>query len=145
MSRLHRVTDKIKVKVDSLIVTISPLTLIQKKELQAAMVKAAAGNVNSAMDAVSLALKYAVKDIQGITYEDEFGNEQNYKLVFDDRGELEDSCIDDLLNLEESQKLNTICSSLIGSFKGKFVDHEGNELEGVSIIPKAQPSEEGKK
>ena len=141
MSKLYRTIDRIKVKVDSLEVTIAPLNKAQKIALQGNMLKASHGNMAAAMEAVSDALKYSIKDIKGISYEDENGNEQEYKLKLDANGELEDECIDDILNLDESQKLNAICSSLIGGFNGKFVDPQGNELDGVSIVSSKKPED----
>lgn len=105
--------------------------------LQSDMVKAANGDLNAAMDAVSNSIKYSLKEIHGVTVEDEEGNETPYKLSFEDNGDLTDECIDDLLNMEESNKINAICSSLIGGVPtGTIKDNNGNPMEGVSIIAK---------
>lgn len=133
MGRIYRTSDNINIKVDSIEVTISPLNMSQKAQLQGDMAKALEGEVVASMNAVSNALKFSIKDIKGLKTLDEDGNEVDYKPEFEN-GQLSDEAISDLFNMEETQKLNSICSSLIGGFNGKFLDPEGNPLEGVEVV-----------
>lgn len=144
MTKLYRTTDKITIKVDDLTIKISPLSKRQKMALQNDMIKAANGDLDAGMTAVSNAIKFSLKEIKGVVIEDENGNEVPYELEFDANGELEEHCIDDLLNLPESQKINAICSNLIaGVPSGQIMDAEGKPLEGVTIVSKGK--KKGKK
>ena len=137
MTKLYRTTDKITIKVDQLTIKISPLSKRQKMSLQNDMIKASNGDLDAGMEAISNAIRYSLKDIKGVTVEDEEGNDVPYMLEFGDDNYLTDECVDDLLNLPESQKINGICSGLIaGPPSGQIVDGEGKPLEGVKIITK---------
>lgn len=134
--KLFRTTDIIEIKIDSISIGISPLSYLQKNTIQPLMFKAAKdGDMVAAMDAVILSLKYSLKRIKGIQFEDDNGNMIDYVLEFEN-GELKQSCIDDLLNTQFAQKITTICSSLINGLSDKIVGQDGKVLEGVEIVGK---------
>lgn len=127
MGKIYRVSDRIKVKVDGLVVEISPLTFEQKINVQAEVLK---GDPMSAMRGAALAVKYALKGLSGLTCPD--GSE--YELEFAG-GALTDQCLDDLFNLKESEKLALISLNLLQSVPSAFVDpNTGEKIEGVSIV-----------
>lgn len=128
--KIYRTSDKIEIKVDQISVFISPLSFQQKMEIQDYMSKAAMGDMDSAMKAVRTAVKFCVKDIKGVTDQ----NNEPYKLEFQDDKHLSDNCVDDLLNMPVASKISAICTSLMGGVPEKILDHEGKELEGVSIV-----------
>ena len=77
-------------------------------------------------------IKYALKDIEGVTNED--GSE--YKLRFIDETELEDSCVEELLACPFNDKLQYTAHALANSALPNEVTHPltGKALEGVSVI-----------
>jgi len=127
--RIYKTTDKIEVKIDGISFFLSPLSYQQKLSLQMDMNKASNGDLTSAMDAVIKALKMSIKDVKGLK-----DSEGDYKLSFEDNGEISDSCIDDLLNMPLSNKLSATCSQFLAGVPDKILDQNGVELEGVSVI-----------
>lgn len=140
MSKIYRLSDRIKVKVDGLVVEISPLSLHQKAEIESDILT---GSVESSMRGAANAVRYSVKDISGI--EDASGN--SYELEFDESGKaLTQDCIDDLFNLPETQKLMLACLNLIKSIPDEFIDpNTGEAIQGVKIIKTQESSRKKKK
>lgn len=127
MAVVHRKSDKIKVKIDDIVLTVSPLSQHQKNEIQSRLVS---GNMNSVMEGAALALKCAIKGVSGI--QDVEGND--YQLSFEDN-HLSDECLDDLMNLEVQDKISSVCLGLIGGIPKEFINAEtGEVLPGVKII-----------
>ena len=131
--RIYKTSQKIEIKVDNLSIFVSPLSYHQKLELQGLMVKASQGDMEAAMQAIVKALKVSLKDISGVITEDEQGNDIEYKLAFQDN-EVSDECINDLLNMPCSNKISTICTSLLAGVPDQILGPDGKPLEGVSII-----------
>lgn len=127
--KIYRVTDKIPVKINSLEFKISPLSYLQKQEVQAEIMKAEMGQPMALMNAARIAVKYSVKEVSGI--EDMDGNA--YELEFDDSGVLSDNCVDDLLNCDQDQKLQVLCASLVQGVPQKLIGQDGKPIEGVVI------------
>lgn len=124
MGKVYRLTDRIKIKIDDIIVTISPLSIHQKTEIQSAMWKGRTEkNFEEATKGVMLSIKYAVKGISGLT--DLSG--QEYKLEFQD-GVLSDQSLDDVFNLGLTDKLSMVCASLIKGIPSEF------NIEGVEFV-----------
>lgn len=128
MARIYRLTDRIPVKIDGITVTISPLSFDQKIELQSLMLQAKADPM-FAVKGARLAIKYAVKGIEGL--EDSSG--QPY-IVLVENGQLSDECVDDLLNLQENSKIITLCSQLINGVPRVVIDPStGKQMDGISF------------
>jgi len=127
MSVVYRVSDKIDIKIGSVTVSLSPLNYKVKADMQAYVM------AGKPMDAAVLALKNGVKDIKGLKLSDG----SDYPLEFED-GIVKDSCIDDLLNIPESEQLNVIAIGLInGVPQGEFLDPStGKPMEGVKFVTK---------
>tara|TARA_Y100001936_G_C16091405_1_gene686522 strand:- start:6447 stop:6875 length:429 start_codon:yes stop_codon:yes gene_type:complete len=140
---IYRSTDRVKVEIDGINFKISPLTFQQKQELQGHMIKAVSGDMNEAMISVSKSLKYCLKDMSGVFYIDEDGQKREYKLSFED-GVLTDDCIDELLNMPFSSKLNSVCSAMLQGVPEKILDADGNEIEGIKIKQHQGDEELGK-
>jgi hypothetical protein len=130
MVKLYRTTDRINLKIGPLEVKIAPLSFNQKSEIQSEIMKPTPMAV---MNAARMAVKYAVKDIKGIQTPD--GKE--YKLSFD--GDvLSDESLDDLLNIDQDNKIGVICTQLIRGVPTKFMDAQTNmPMEDVEIIDEA--------
>lgn len=128
MSKIYRKTDRLKLKIDNIEVTISPLSLHEKTEIQQMMIEAKArGNIGSLTGSIVKAMKYSIKGISGLIDSD--GNK--YQLDFDENKNVSDESIDDLMNIELGEKLQMVCSSLLGGIPKSFVDDKGQPLAGV--------------
>jgi len=136
--KIYSTKDRIKIAIDDIVVSITPLTYAQKKEIQTMLIKGREpGNENLYIDASHDAIKYAIKDVKGFTNT----SGEEYKLEFQD-GILSDECIDDLLNTEVSARLTAICLDLVNGIPSDLVDPVTlKPMEGVSII---NPTREGK-
>lgn len=130
MAKIYKCSDRIKIKIDDVVVTIAPLSLDQKTEAQELMAR---GKINKDYKMITkgivATIRYALKDISGL--EDSEG--QPYKLEFEDNI-LSESCINDLFNIQLHQKLVMVCSSLLGNFPTDFRDENGNLIEGVEFL-----------
>lgn len=129
MSVVYRVSDTFDLKIDSIVVSISPLNYKIKSDMQSCVI------AGKPMDAAVLALKNSVKKIDGLKTADG----KDYELEFDSDGTLKEDCVSDLLNIPESSKLNLVAIGLInGMPKGDFLDPETRKpLQGVKFVSKA--------
>jgi hypothetical protein len=140
MIRVYKRSDRISVKVDGITVKLAPLTLAQKTEIQQAMLSGInKSDLKESTRGIMLSLKYSLKGIDGL--DDVDGNK--YQLEFQD-DELTDACVDDLMNLELSQKLAYVCSNLVKGIPKSFTDHNGNLLDGVELVTPPKDAPEGK-
>jgi len=132
MAIVYRTSDRIKIKVGELVVSVSPLNRYQKAKVQELTM------VGKDIDAASTALKAGIKNIEGL---EDIHNEP-YKLVFDDNKELTDECIDDLMNLELAPELVNICVSLLNGIPKEFVNPvTGKKLKGVEFVKEGEAVE----
>lgn len=136
--RIYKTTDKIEVKIDSVSFIVSPLTYGQKCELQPLICAGASGCMKSAMQAVIQSFKFSLKGVKNLKTFDDDNNEVDYILEFDDNNQVKDSCIDDLLNLPMSNKLSSLCTSLLTGLTSKICDMNGNPIEGIEFIGKVK-------
>ena len=130
MARIYKRTDRVTVKIDEVTVKLAPLTLDQKTEIQQQMLLAhSKSDIKAAQNGISLALKYALKGLDGI----EDGDGNPYKLQIEG-DELTDECIDDLLNLDLKDKLTMVCMALVKGVPTSFTDDKNQALAGVEIV-----------
>lgn len=133
--KIYRTTDRVQVKIDDVVLTIAPLTQAQKLEVQSMMMKGrATGDIETVTKGIVKAVKYAVKDLKGIT--DQQGNAYTLTKEGDN---LTDDCAEELLNIESSEKLVLVCTSLASGFTTKFTDEKGAALVGVEVIESGEP------
>lgn len=128
MSTIYSITDKIEIKVDDLVVVISPLHYKVKSDIHSEIIN------GKTMDAAILALRHGIKEVRGLSRQDG----SSYSVEFDPEGRLSDDCVNDLLNIPESSKLNLIAISMVNGIpKGDFIDPETKTpLEGVQFVKK---------
>lgn len=128
MATVYRKEDRIKLKVDDLIVTIRPLSIHEKASVEELVSKGGSSNaVKGALEAV----RYAVTNVEGL--EDPDGNE--YELKKDENDNLSEEAVDDLFNLELGYKLISVCLNLVNAVPKDFYDpNTGKPIEGVSVI-----------
>lgn len=139
MSRIYRRSDRIKVKIDDITVTLAPLTLDQKTECQQALlVGHRKSDLKELTRGIKLSMKYALKDIQGV--ED---SEGPYKLALVN-DELTEDCLDDLTNMQLSAKLTLVCAAMVRGVPSQFTDEENNPIEGVELVKQGKEDAEKK-
>jgi hypothetical protein len=127
---IHKITDRIKVKIGEITFHLSPLSWDQKQDIvsDAKLVEGKPTNRNSTYKC----LKYAVKNIEGVTLAD--GSPYVVQL---ENNVLSDECVEDLLNLELSNKLIIACYSMVQGVPSKIINPvTGQVLEGVEIVHK---------
>ena len=122
MAKIYRTTDRIKYKIGEVEISISPLSVHDKTILHTYVTKAQSGDVESLMRASSLAVKFAVKDINGLENSDGTA----YELQFENN-QLTDECVDDLMNIQESTSMITVCGQLISGIPSQLP-------KGVSLV-----------
>lgn len=118
-----RCSDRIKVKIGELEFLLAPLSMEHKLKI-AGLTKMHKGEEKS--DPVSMALmtmKHSIKGMSGASNLD--GSE--YKLQFEESGELTDESVGDLFNIPMNDKLASACIA-IGN--GQL----DSKLDGVEII-----------
>jgi hypothetical protein len=133
---IHKITDRIKVKIGEITFHLSPLSWDQKQDIvsDAKLVEGKPTNRNSTYKC----LKYAVKNIEGVTLAD--GSPYVVQL---ENNVLSDECVEDLLNLELSSKLIIACYSLVQGVPSKIINPvTGQVLEGVEIVHKESKKKE---
>lgn len=134
--KIRKTTDKVSVKINDLVFKISPLTFDQKCSVQTLL---ASGGAASILKASKLAIKYAVKDVEGLQNQDG----SKYEVKFDEEG-LSDETIDDLSNTEINDNLNYICITLLNGMPKRFEHPVTRQpLPGVSYV--TEESNEEKK
>lgn len=130
MAKIYRRTDRVSVKIGDVTVKLAPLSSHEKAEIQQAMILGRAkGDIREATRGMVLSLKYAIKGIEGVIDSD--GNPYTLKFEND---QLTDSCVDDLLNMELTERLALICAALVKGIPDQFTDNNGVKLEGVEIV-----------
>lgn len=132
MSVVYKMSDRVKVKVDTIELTIGPLDFKVKSDIQSLFM------TGKYLEGSVLAIKNGVKEINGLKLSDG----SDYKLEFDSDGKISEDSINDIFNIEEAAKINLIAVSLINGIpSGEFVDPDtGKKIEGVTFVdrPKAE-------
>ena len=139
---IYRKQDKLTIEIEGIEFKLSPLTFNQKSKLQSHMMKAMQGDMEEAMMSVKESLKFCLKDMKGVFYIDENGDQREYQLQFEN-GDLSEDCLDEVLNMPFSNKLNSVCSAMLQGIPEKIVDAEGNEIQGIKIKKRGE-SKQGK-
>ena len=132
MARLISTKERIPVTIDDIVIYISPLSYQEKMQLQDHMLQAVNGNMSEAMKGAAMSIKFAVKKVDGI----ETSEGYKYQLEFEENGKyITDSCVDDLLNLPQNNKLIATCSSLLEGIPAENIRNPstGEPLEGVVV------------
>lgn len=132
MAIVYRTSDRIKVKVGELVISVSPLNRYQKAKVQDLTMQ------GKDIDAAYEALRSGIKGVEGL-YDI---NGEPYGLKLDDNKELTDECIDDLMNLEFAPELVTVCVQLLNGIPKDFVNPTtGKKLKGVEFVKTGESAE----
>jgi len=130
-NRIYRLKDRIPVVIDSLTFLISPLSNEQKAIIQGTML-AAGKDPMKAVEAARTAIKFSVKGIVGAVNADD----TPYIVEFEDADKtaLSASTLDDIMNMQASTKVTTVCAQLVAGIPSGFINPSTNKpLEGVSF------------
>ena len=130
MSIIYTTKDRIPVNIGDITFQISPLSYQQKTTLQALMNKAISEkDMTFAQDAAFQSVKLAVKSVKGL----ELPNGDSFSVELEN-GVLTDESVDNLLNIEQSNALAAVCSSLINGIANNIIDpYTGKTMEGISF------------
>lgn len=129
--KIYRATDRITLKIGELVFKLAPLSYYQKMELaQLGQVKG--GEViRNHRDATIKAVQYSVKAVEGL----ETCDDRPYELDFDSNGILTDTCVNELLNIEMSDKLIFSCFNMLEGLPSKIKNPAtGKVVKGVEIV-----------
>ncbi len=128
MRKIYSLDDRIRVKIDDLIIVVRPLGYEEKADIQASMVS---GDLKAAMRGAIDTLKATLVSIEGLVD----SNDEPY--VYDPEK------FDDVLNLPESPKMTKVALNLLSNIPEVFIDPESdNPLIGVEIL---KENDQGKK
>ena len=127
-NKILRLSDRIKLDIGGVVFTIAPLNQFQKINLANCTTIRNGQDHYDLLGAQALYLKYAIKDIEGVTDYDE----KDYKLQFENN-ELTDECVSELLNLDQRSKLTTSAWQLLNGVKELTDPVTGEKLEGVTL------------
>lgn len=121
--RLYRTTDVIKLKVLDIVFHISPLTKVQKDEIDLAL------REDPTKGAI-LTVRYCLRKVEGLILAD--GSDYSIDI---ENNMVTNDCVDDLMNIESSYEIVTACINLITGVPSEFIDPAtGEKLHGVEII-----------
>ena len=124
--KIYKTTDRVSVKIDDITIQIAPLSYEVKCDIQATLVS---GDTLGIVKAAKMAIQHAVKDIKGVEHAD--GSEYNLEFEGD---KLKETCVDDLLNIDQDNKLSFVCTKLLEGIPKDFVDPQtGKKVEGIKI------------
>jgi len=130
---IYSTDDTIKLKVDDIEISISPLTFQEKRELSSKLLLGTGGNLDAALEASFLAIKYGVKEVFNLKNSEG----KPYKLKFEEnKRHLTDTCVEDLLNIKQNNKLVQICSQLLNGINSSLLIDPvtGDNIEGVELL-----------
>ena len=124
--RVYKTSDKIKIKIDELTFTISPLSISDKSSVQSLMLEGQkTQDLAKLNEAIHMAIKMSVKHVEGLTEE----SGEPYTFNYAD-GKMSDENLNDLLNLPISEKMIKVCSQIVSGVPSDF------KIEGVSFVEK---------
>jgi len=127
-NKILRLSDRIKLDIGGVVFTLAPLSQFHKVNLANCTTIKNGQDHYDLMGAQALYLKYAIKNIEGITDY----NDEDYKLEFDN-DELTDDCVSELLSLDQRSKLTTAAWQLLNGVRELTDPITGETLEGVSL------------
>lgn len=128
MALLYRTSDRLKLKVDDIVVHLSPLSYLEKAMVEEEVRK---GTTIALTTAAAMAVKYAVKGVENVFLP---GGEEFF-VELDEEGKLTDQCVSDLLNLQMYDKLISISLNLLNGVPKRFTNMEtGQPISGVSFV-----------
>jgi len=124
---IYRLSDRIPVQVGELKFWLSPLSYEQKTNLLDCKKMQAGVEVTDGGQRARLALKFAVKGVEGLKCADG----TDYAPTMDSDGTLAMSSVDELINLDGCLPLVKVCVGLINGVGGDEIEGATVDLKGV--------------
>jgi hypothetical protein len=131
MSKILRMSDRIKIKVKDITFTIAPLSQLNKMEMTSSIDTVVGGNQEySLAKARRVLMKYGLKGLEGVTDY----NGKPYELEFDHNGDLTEECLSEVWGLEESNIYLHAAWQCLQEVPDQILDPLTDKpLEGVSL------------
>lgn len=124
--KVYKTEDRIDIKIDDIKIKIAPLSYQTKCDIQAELIS---GDALGIVKAAKMAIQHSVKSVEGV----ENADGSKYELEFEN-GHLVESCVDDLLNIDQDNKISFVCTKLLEGIPKDFVDPQtGQKIEGIKI------------
>ena len=138
MSKIMRLTDRVKITVNKTSFIIGALSQLQKIELsECTRIDDKGESVYDLTRAQTLLVKYGLKGVEGVTDADD----KPYKVVMEN-GILSDDCVSEIFTLEEKSQYIQAAWQCLNNIPDKLTDPvNGKKLKGVAlerVRPKAQ-------
>ena len=127
MTTLYLPNEKVPLKIDDITVYVQQLSMAQKMAIIDKLTQTE--NSQSTVEATRLALKFAVKGIEGVTLSD--GSQ--YKLRFVD-AMLDDETVEELMYLSCTAAMQSACFALLKGISNPLTDAMGKVIPGVEIV-----------
>ena len=130
MSKIIRLTDRIRIKIGKTVFIIAPLNQMQKIEISECIkINAGGEEVYDLSRAQVLLVKYGLKGIEGVKDSDGI----DYKLRFEN-DVLTDECISEIFTLEERAEYLSAAWQCLNGVPDKLTDPtNGKKLKGVAL------------
>ncbi|MFW7381475.1 MAG: hypothetical protein ACOH5I_21885 [Oligoflexus sp.] len=126
----------IPLKIGDLTFKISQLSVEQKMLLSQFLSQIDKDNAEiGGLRAGKRAVQLCLKEVSGLSNPDG----SPYQLQKDPQGYLTDNCVEEILGLNVSGQLISICLGLFHGFTGECKDIQGNQIPGVSLIKSGEP------
>jgi hypothetical protein len=132
MSIIYRRSDRVRVKLHDLELSIRPLSHHEKAIVRGYIMK------GQLVEACVMCMAICLKDVKGL----KTLSGEDYKLEIDD-DKLTEACLDDLLNIEHSADLIISCYNFLDNVP-THITNDGKEIEGVSVIKEGSPRKKSK-
>jgi hypothetical protein len=126
MTILYMPDEKVPLKVEDVTIWVTQLTMAQKA---AVIDKLSSGSPLSLLEASSMAVKYAVKGIEGVF----LSSGKPFTPEFEG-SHLADSSVEAILCLPQTEKIQAACFSLLRGLSNPLMDANGKPIPGVSIV-----------
>ncbi len=139
--KMYKATDRIRVEVEiagkdeddraTVAFVLAPLTREQKTEVMGTFKMEGGKVVQSGVEMTMRAIKFALKDIEGVTDTDG----KPYKLPLDAAGLVKDQALDDVLNIPVLSAV--IVNGAMAMTRGvptELVGEDGKKLPNVEVI-----------
>lgn len=128
MAKIYKLSDRKKIQIDDITISVAPLSLDNKSKAMAMLTEGQkTQNIVLLNEAIYYVVQCSLKSLEGVTD----SNDEQYKLAFDTEGILTKECLQDLTNMDLTQKLLTVCGQLLTDYS-----KDNYDIDGVSVLKK---------
>lgn len=133
--KLYRPQDRIPIRIGDAVFHFAPLTVEQKKTVLSEQI-AQSGEVRESMAKTSfLMVKYMIRKVEGIEYAIT-GEPFECRFEDDEQSALTDECVNELMCLEMSPRMTSICYDFLNGVPTELRDARTKKaMKDVEILP----------